>query len=258
MYRSWRWLLGFLFLYNMFLAQNTLCLKCLCWNEGRHNSPLLVLGYLLLSLTSNAQKGSFSWSHYLELFSFLPTMLEMSFENRTSRDLQDGGGVRRGDHLPPHKYIRNTSTCGTTPTEYLLNAGRRPQTSQKARKSPRTWVGQKKKERQKNREGTCPSGRELWRRKTFHTIGSPFTGGDGGVAGGKLQSHGGERSNRGAEGEAERFPHRGSVPTSTHQPESLSAHPLGRAGAGTWGSGFGGQIPGRGLRLAAWTQPEGG
>ena len=44
-------------------------------------------------------------------------------------ELQDGGGVRRGDHLPPHKYIRNTSTCGTTPTEHLLNAGRKPQTS---------------------------------------------------------------------------------------------------------------------------------
>ena len=47
------------------------------------------------------------------------------------RDLQDGGEVRRGDQLPPHKYIRNTSTCGTTPTEHLLNVGRRPQTSQK-------------------------------------------------------------------------------------------------------------------------------
>ena len=46
-------------------------------------------------------------------------------------DLQDGRGVRRGDHLPPHKYIKNTSTCGTTATEYLLNAGRRPQTSQR-------------------------------------------------------------------------------------------------------------------------------
>ena len=60
-------------------------------------------------------------------------------------ELQDGGRVRRGDHLPPHKYIRNTSTRGTTPTEHLLNAGRRPQTSQRARNSPRTWVGQKKK-----------------------------------------------------------------------------------------------------------------
>ena len=53
--------------------------------------------------------------------------------------IQDGGGVRCGDHLPPDKYIKNTSACGTTPTEHLLNAGRRRQTSQKARKSPRTW-----------------------------------------------------------------------------------------------------------------------
>ena len=42
-------------------------------------------------------------------------------------DLQDGGGVRCGDHLPTHKYIKNISTCGTTPAEHLLNAGRRPQ-----------------------------------------------------------------------------------------------------------------------------------
>ena len=75
--------------------------------------------------------------------------------------LQDGRGVRSGDHLPPHKYIRNTSTCGTTPTEHLLNAGRRPQTSQKARNYQRTWVGQKKKQRQKNRDRTGTSGREL-------------------------------------------------------------------------------------------------
>ena len=46
-------------------------------------------------------------------------------------DLQDGRGVRRADYLPPHKYIRNTSTCGTTLTEHRLNTGRRPQTSQK-------------------------------------------------------------------------------------------------------------------------------
>ena len=46
---------------------------------------------------------------------------------------EDGGRVRRGDHLPPHRYIRNTSTRGTAPIEHPLNAGRRPQTSQKAR-----------------------------------------------------------------------------------------------------------------------------
>ena len=44
------------------------------------------------------------------------------------------------------------------------------------------------------------------------------------MAGGKLRSHRGERSHRGAEGKAERFPHRGAVPTGTHQP--------GRAGLG--------------------------
>ena len=53
-----------------------------------------------------------------------------------------------------------------------------------------------------------------------------------GVGEGKLQSHGGQRSNRGAEGKAERFPHRGSVPTSTHQPERLVCS-LARAG-GCW------------------------
>ena len=95
-------------------------------------------------------------------------------------ELQDGGRVRCGDHLPPHRNIRNTSKGGTAPIEHLLNTGRRPQTSQKARKSPCTWVGQKKKEKTetKNRDRTCTSGRELWRRKVFHTLGSPFAGGD--------------------------------------------------------------------------------
>ena len=150
-----------------------------------------------------------------------------------SGDLQDGRGVRLGDHLPPHKYIKNTSTCGTTPTEHLLNAGRRLQTSQKARNSPRTWVGQKKIQRQKNRDRTCTSGRELWRRKSFHTLGSPFTGGDRGWVRRKLWSHGGECRNRSAEGKAERFPHRGSVPISTHQPERLVCSPTRVDGAGS-------------------------
>ena len=46
------------------------------------------------------------------------------------KDIQEGGGLRHGDHLPPHRYIRNTTTCRTTPTEHLLNTGRRPQTFQ--------------------------------------------------------------------------------------------------------------------------------
>ena len=73
-------------------------------------------------------------------------------EAKIGGDLQDGGGVRGGDQLPTHKYIKTTSTRGTTPTEHLLNAGRRPQISQKARKSPDTWVEQKKKEKTETKE----------------------------------------------------------------------------------------------------------
>ena len=50
------------------------------------------------------------------------------------------------------------------------------------------------------------------------------------MAVGKLQSHGGECSNRGAEGKEERFPHRGSVPSSTQQPERLVCSPAGAGG----------------------------
>ena len=49
----------------------------------------------------------------------------------------------------------------------------------------------------------------------------------------KLRSHRGERSNRGAEGKAERFLHRGSVLTSTHQPERPVCSPAGAGGG--WG-----------------------
>ena len=51
-----------------------------------------------------------------------------------------------------------------------------------------------------------------------------------GMAVGKLPSHGRERSNRGAEGKVERFPYRGLVPTSTHQPERLVCSPTGVGG----------------------------
>ena len=51
-----------------------------------------------------------------------------------------------------------------------------------------------------------------------------------GVGRGNLQSHGGGHSNRGVEGKAERFPHRGSVPTITHQPERVVCSPAGAGG----------------------------
>ena len=63
------------------------------------------------------------------------------------------------------------------------------------------------------------------------------------VEGGELQSHGGEHSNRGVEGKAERFPHRGMVQTSTHQLERIVCSPA-RTG-GSWE-----------LRLRFWSNPR--
>ena len=51
-----------------------------------------------------------------------------------------------------------------------------------------------------------------------------------GGRGGKLRSHGGERSHRGVEGKAERLPHRGSALSSTHQPKRLVCSPAGAGG----------------------------
>ena len=59
-------------------------------------------------------------------------------------------------------------------------------------------------------------------RKTFHWWRWRVAGGAG-----KLQSHEGERGNRSAQDKVERFPHRGSVPTSTHQLERLVCSPTG-------------------------------
>ena len=57
------------------------------------------------------------------------------------------------------------------------------------------------------------------------------------MGGGEHWSHRGEHSNRGAEGKVERFLHRGSVQTSTHQPERLVCSPAGVGGG--WELGLG-------------------
>ena len=125
------------------------------------------------------------------------------------------------------KYIYMWNNSYRTPTERWQKTSDRPKG-----KKLSTYLGRakKKKQRQKNRDGTCTSGRELWRRKGFHTLGSPFAGGDCEWRRGELRSHGGEHSNRGAVGKAERFLHRGLVPTSTHQPERLVCSPAGMGG----------------------------
>ena len=59
-----------------------------------------------------------------------------------------------------------------------------------------------------------------------------------------------ESAATGAEGKAERFPHRGSVPTSTHQPERLVCSPAAAGGAWELRLGLQRSDPREGLGLA--------
>ena len=149
---------------------------------------------------------------------------------------EDGGRVRHGDHLPSHKYIRNTSTCGTTPTEHLLNAGKRPQNSQKARNSL-TYLGrakEKRKQGQKNRDGTCTSGGGAVKEERFPHTRKPLRrrrlrvveGGSFGVAE-ESAAIGVQRAKR-RDSRTEDWCRPGLTSL-----RGLSAHPPGRAGAGS-------------------------
>ena len=123
-------------------------------------------------------------------------------------DLQEGGGLRHGDHLPPHKYIKNTSPCGTTPTEHLLNAGRRPQTSQNVRKSPHTWVGKKKKRKNRDKRigsGPPPLGRSCEEEKFPHPREFLYWQGRG-VGGGEASEPQKKAQQQGCRGQSGKIP----------------------------------------------------
>ena len=51
----------------------------------------------------------------------------------------------------PHRYIKNTSTCGTILIQLLLNAGR-PQTSKRVENLHVTEHGKRKKNKRKRKE----------------------------------------------------------------------------------------------------------
>ena len=83
--------------------------------------------------------------------------LTCGIKNMTHRDLQDGRGVRRGDHLPPHKYqkcIYMWNNSYRTPTEHWQNTSDFPN----GKKLP-MFLG-RAKEKRKNRDkriGTEPA-----------------------------------------------------------------------------------------------------
>ena len=99
----------------------------------------------------------------------------------------------------------------------------------KGKKLP-TYLG-RAKEKRKNRDKRIRTdlhlGEGAVKEEKFPHTRKPLHWRRRGGGGGKLRSHGGEHSHRVAEGKAERFPHRGVVLTSTHQPEKLLCSPAG-------------------------------
>ena len=118
----------------------------------------------------------------------------------------------RGPSIPQihQKYVYMWNNSYRTPTECWQKTSDFP----KGKKLPtyQCWAKEKRKNRDKRigtgpapREGSCEGGKASTHQEAPSLV--EMVGGV--VAGGKLRSHGGERSHRGVEGKADRFPHRG-------------------------------------------------
>ena len=60
------------------------------------------------------------------------TSMKEEINNNTIRRSQDGGGVGRGEHFLPHKFIKRAFKRRVNPTKQLLNASRGHQAPRKA------------------------------------------------------------------------------------------------------------------------------
>ena len=56
----------------------------------------------------------------LVIMAIIKKSTDKYIKNKSREDFQGGGGIRQGDHLPLHKYIK-TSSAYATATEHLLN-----------------------------------------------------------------------------------------------------------------------------------------
>lgn len=147
------------------------------------------------------------------------------------------------------RKIKNTATCGMILMEHPLNTGRRPQTSERATKSPHNQVRQKKKKKEKRRTGPLLLG-ESWERGNIPTSWKvPSLTGISARMEEELQSLRREHSNWFVKGKMER-----DLCTTFHSLRHSSDW-VGRDWVlklrlqkSDWG---------RGLGLAVWRQPEG-
>ena len=71
----------------------------------------------------------------------------------TSNPFWDGGGVGRGEHFLPHKFIKRTFKHQVNSTKQLLNAGRGHQAPRKATHCLRKEVGKNIKDKKRDKRG---------------------------------------------------------------------------------------------------------
>ena len=98
---------------------------------------------------------------------------------------QDGGGLGRGDHFLPYKFIKRTFESWANFTKQLLTTSRRHQATRKADHHLRKEVGQniKDKKRDKRARDGDPSWEGSHNRGSFQTPGNPLIGGSVGSLG---------------------------------------------------------------------------
>ena len=66
---------------------------------------------------------------------------------------EDGGGVGRGEHFLPHKFIKRTFKCRVNSTKQLLNAGRGHQVPRKTVHCLVKAVGKNIKDKKRDKRG---------------------------------------------------------------------------------------------------------
>ena len=154
-------------------------------------------------------------------------------------------GVGHGAHLPPQihqKYIHIQIDSHRTATDHWQKTS----ASQKGKKSPHNWVGQKKEKEKEIGMGPVPLGGSCERGKVSIPWEVPSLSGRTAGTEGDLWSLGKECSNQLVQGKVERDLHRWSVPTGTPQPETLFL----------WG-GQGLSVEARALEVRPWAEDWG-
>ena len=95
--------------------------------------------------------------------------------------IEDGGGIRWGDHFLPHKFIKRTFQPWINSTKQLLNAGRGHQALRKAdhclQKQGRKNIKDEKRDKggregALSQEGSPVPGRESQKERSFQTPGN--------------------------------------------------------------------------------------